>query len=153
MFGPGLYPSNRSNPSVILSHKKGFWLISLPLAILRLPSKYIDAIWGVRIATHIDKYDGSMVTFHCNRHEDDKYIQKRILLWTSSNVSIRHIPEKHFERSAMAACGARHCKTDQQLHKVISKQKRPHSRKSNHCECYSFSSFGYDPLECPIQQA
>ena len=45
---------------------------------------------------------------------------------------------------------ARHRKTDQQLHKVISKQKRPILRNFNHWRNAILSSFGYDPLECPI---
>ena len=57
------------------------------------------------IATsRIDKYDGSMVTFHYNRHEDDKYIQETIPVMDFIKRLIRHIPEKHFKMIRYGAC-------------------------------------------------
>ncbi len=40
--------------------------------------KYIGRYLGrpVIATSRIDKYDGEMVTFHYNRHEDGKYVQK-----------------------------------------------------------------------------
>ena len=42
--------------------------------------KYIGRYLGrpVIATSRIDKYDGELVTFHYNRHEDDKYIQEKI---------------------------------------------------------------------------
>ena len=60
------------------------------------------------------------------------------------------ISEKHFKMIRYGGLYARHRKTDQQLHKVISKQKRPILRNFNHWRNAILSSFGYDPLECPI---
>ena len=63
------------------------------------------------IATsRIDKYDGSMVTFHYNRHEDDKYIQETIPVMDFIKRLIRHIPEKHFKMIRYGGLYARHRK-------------------------------------------
>ena len=50
------------------------------------------------IATsRIDNYDGDMVTFHYNRHEDEKYVQRNGSRgWISSNVSSATF-KKHFK--------------------------------------------------------
>ena len=87
-------------PLLFFSIRRDFtFMPSLPLVILRLPSNISDAIWGrPMIATsRIDKYDGSMVTFHYNRHEDDKYIQETHPVMDFIKRPIRHIPEKHFK--------------------------------------------------------
>ena len=102
------------------------------------------------IATsRIDKYDGSMVTFHYNRHEDDKYIQETIPVMDFIKRLIRHIPEKHFKMIRYGGLYARHRKTDLQLHKVISNRNVPFYATLT-IGGMLFSSFGYDPLECPI---
>ena len=145
--------SNRSNPSVILLIKKGFYVYAKPSSCdPETAIKYIGRYLGrpVIATSRIDKYDGSMVTFHYNRHEDDKYIQETIPVMDFIKRLIRHIPEKHFKMIRYGGLYARHRKTDQQLHKVISKQKRPILRNFNHWRNAILSSFGYDPLECPI---
>lgn len=135
------------------SHKKGFYVYAKPSSCdPETAIKYIGRYLGrpVIATSRIDKYDGSMVTFHYNRHEDDKYIQETIPVMDFIKRLIRHIPEKHFKMIRYGGLYARHRKTDQQLHKVISKQKRPILRNFNHWRNAILSSFGYDPLECPI---
>lgn len=135
------------------SHKKGFYVYAKPSSCdPETTIKYIGRYLGrpVIATSRIDKYDGSMVTFHYNRHEDDKYIQETIPVMDFIKRLIRHIPEKHFKMIRYGGLYARHRKTDQQLHKVISKQKRPILRNFNHWRNAILSSFGYDPLECPI---
>ena len=63
------------------SHKKGFYVYAKPSSCdPETAIKYIGRYLGrpVIATSRIDKYDGSMVTFHYNRHEDDKYIQETI---------------------------------------------------------------------------
>ncbi len=117
------------------SHKKGFYVYAKPSSCdPETAIKYIGRYLGrpVIATSRIDKYDGSMVTFHYNRHEDDKYIQETIPVMDFIKRLIRHIPEKHFKMIRYGGLYARHRKTDQQLHKVISKQKRPILRNFNH---------------------
>jgi len=38
-----------------------------------------------------------MVTFHYNRHEDEKYIEETIPAMDFIKRLIRHMPEKHFK--------------------------------------------------------
>lgn len=42
-------------------------------------------------------YDGVFVTFHYNRHEDEKYVEKTLPAMDFIKRLIRHIPEKHFK--------------------------------------------------------
>ena len=67
---------------------------SLPPCGPETAIKYIGRYLGrpVIATSRIDKYDGSMVTFHYNRHEDDKYIQETILVMDFIKRLIRHIP-------------------------------------------------------------
>lgn len=42
-------------------------------------------------------YDGVFVTFHYNRHEDEKYVEETLPTMDFIKRLIRHIPEKHFK--------------------------------------------------------
>ena len=42
-------------------------------------------------------YDGVFVTFHYNRHEDEKYVEETLPAMDFIKRLIRHIPEKHFK--------------------------------------------------------
>ena len=42
-------------------------------------------------------YDGVFVTFHYNRHEDEKYVEKTLPAMDFIKRLIRHIPEKHLK--------------------------------------------------------
>ena len=99
------------------SHKKGFYVYAKPSSCdPETAIKYIGRYLGrpVIATSRIDKYDGSMVTFHYNRHEDDKYIQETIPVMDFIKRLIRHIPEKHFKMIRYGGLYARHLKTDQQ---------------------------------------
>ncbi len=83
-------------------------------------------IWRPVIATsRIDKYDGEMVTFHYNRHEDEQYIEETVPAMEFIQRLIRHIPEKHFKMIRYGGLYARHRKIDSKLHRAISKSKHP----------------------------
>lgn len=91
----------------------------------------------------------AMMTFHYNRHEDDKYIQETIPALDFIRRLIRHIPEKHFKMIRYGGLYARHREIDKNLHLAISKAKRHTLRDFNKWRTAILSSFGYDPLKCP----
>ena len=115
--------------------------------------KYIGRYLGrpVIATSRIDSYDedSETVTFHYNRHEDDKYIQETIPALDFIRRLIRHIPEKHFKMIRYGGLYARHREIDKNLHLAISKAKRHTLRDFNKWRTAILSSFGYDPLKCP----
>ena len=62
-------------------------------------TKYIGRYLGrpVIATSRIDNYDGETVTFHYNRHEDNKLVIETIPAMDIIKRLIRHIPEKHFK--------------------------------------------------------
>ena len=81
-------------------HKYGFYVYAKPNKCdPKNVVKYIGRYLGrpVIATSRIDKYDGEMVTFHYNRHEDEKYVQETIPAMDFIKRLIRHIPEKHFK--------------------------------------------------------
>jgi len=71
----------------------------------------------------IDKYDGDNVTFHYNRHEDEKLIVETIPALEFMKRLIQHIPEKNFRMIRYYSVYARHRESDKLLYRAISKQK------------------------------
>jgi len=61
-------------------------------------TKYIGRYLGrpVIATSRIDNYDSKTVTFHYNRHEDNKLVVETIPAMDFIKRLIRHIPEKHF---------------------------------------------------------
>ena len=81
-------------------HREGFYVYAKPNN--RPPNaltKYIGRYLGrpVIAALRIDNYNEKNVTFHYNRHEDEKLIVKTILVMEFIQHFIQHIPEKHFK--------------------------------------------------------
>ena len=93
--------------------------------------------------------DAETVTFHNNRHEDNKYIQETIPAIDFIKRLIRHIPEKHFKMIRYGGLYARHRKIDEKLHFAVSKTKRSKILSFNKWRSTILTSFGYDPLICP----
>lgn len=89
-----------------------------------------------------------MVTFHYNRHEDDKYVVETIPAIDFIKRLIRHIPEKHFKIIRYGGIHARHREADKHLRRAISREKHPIFRSFHQWRTAILSSFGYDPLEC-----
>lgn len=60
-----------------------------------------DLKWNSHIHCLISEggysYDGVFVTFHYNRHEDEKYVEETLPAMDFIKRLIRHIPEKHFK--------------------------------------------------------
>ena len=62
--------------------------------------KYIGRYLGrpVISTSRIDSYDGEFVTFHYNRHEDEKLVTETLPVLDFMARLTRHIPEKTFQR-------------------------------------------------------
>ena len=133
-------------------HQQGFYVYAKPnLCDPRIVVKYIGRYLGrpVISTSRIDKYDGEMVTFHYNRHEDEQYIEETIPAMEFIQRLIRHIPEKHFKMIRYGGIYARHREIDSKLYRAISKSKHHIYRSFNQWRTAILSSFGYDPLVCP----
>ena len=133
-------------------HQQGFYVYAKPnLCDPRIVVKYIGRYLGrpVIATSRIDKYDGEMVTFHYNRHEDEQYIEETIPAMEFIQRLIRHIPEKHFKMILYGGIYARHREIDSKLYRAISKSKHHIYHSFNQWRTAILSSFGYDPLVCP----
>ena len=133
-------------------HQQGFYVYAKPNPCdPRIVVKYIGRYLGrpVIATSRIDKYDGEMVTFHYNRHEDEQYIEETIPAMEFIQRLIRHIPEKHFKMIRYGGIYARHREIDSKLYRAISKSKHHIYHSFNQWRTAILSSFGYDPLVCP----
>ena len=110
--------------------------------------KYIGRYLGrpVIATSRIDSYDGDSVTFHYNRHEDNKLITETIPALDFISRLTQHIPEKHFKMIRYYGIYARHRESDQRLRRAVSKEK--HLFFFLTVERIHLHSFGYDPLKC-----
>ena len=132
-------------------HKDGFYVYARPNTCdPKTAIKYIGRYLGrpVIAASRIDRYDGDLVTFHYNRHEDDKYVEETIPVMEFIQRLIRHIPEKHFKMIRYGGIYARRRELDKKLRRTISREKHPVYRSFNQWRTSILSSFGYDPLKC-----
>lgn len=133
------------------NHEHGFYVYAKPNKCdPKIVTKYIGRYLGrpVIATSRIDKYDGEFVTFHYNRHEDDKYIEETIPVIEFIERLIPHIPEKHFKMIRYGGLYARHRNIDKKLIHAISREKHHIFRSFNKWRIAILSAFGYDPLEC-----
>lgn len=112
--------------------------------------KYIGRCLGrpVIAASRIDSYDGDFVTFHYNRHDDNKLITETIPVLEFISRLTQHIPEKQFKMIRYYGIYARHRKSDQRLRKAIPKEKHNFILSFNRWRESILHSFGYYPLKC-----
>ena len=133
-------------------HKHGFYVYAKPNKCEpQNVIKYIGRYLGrpVIATSRIDKYDSKCVTFHYNRHEDEKYVEETIPAIVFIKRLIRHIPEKHFKMIRYGGLCARHQKIDSKLRRSIHRSKHRFYRSFNQWRTAILSPFGYDPLKCP----
>ena len=133
-------------------HKRGFYVYAKPNKCdPKTVVKYIGRYLGrpVIATSRIDKYNGEMVTFHYNRHEDEQYTEETIPAMEFIQRLIRHIPEKNFKMIRYGGIYARHREIDSKLCRAISRSKHHIYRSFNQWRTAILSSFGYDPLVCP----
>lgn len=137
--------------SIYADHKNGFYVRTMPNKYT--PSqviKYIGCYLGrpVIAISRIDSYNGDSVTFHYNRHEDNKLITETIPALDFIALLTQHIPEKHFKMIRYYGIYARHRESDKQLRRAISKEKHKILLSFNRWRESLILSFGYDPLRC-----
>lgn len=138
--------------SVYADHKNGFYVRALPNRCE--PSKvikYIGRYLGrpVIATSRIDSYDGDSVTFHYNRHEDNKLITRTVPVLEFISMLTQHIPEKHFKMIRYYGLYARQRASDKKLHRAIFREKHKIFLSFNRWRNCILHSFGYDPLKCP----
>ena len=138
--------------SIYRNHKNGFYVHAKPNKCN--PSsviKYIGRYLGrpVIATSRIDHYDGETVTFHYNRHEDEKLVTERIPVLDFIARLIQHIPETQFKMIRYYGLYARHRESDKKLIPAIPKEKHKIILSFNRWRDCILSSFGYDPLKCP----
>ena len=137
--------------AVYADHKNGFYVYAKPrkcdpASVIKYIGRYLGR--PVIATSRIDNYDGDSVTFHYNRHEDDKLVTETIPALDFIKRLIQHIPEKHFKMIRYYGIYARHRDSDKRLNRAISKEKHNRYLSFNRWrECIA-SSFGYDPLKC-----
>lgn len=146
-------PSFKKMKSYIYKHcPNGFYVRAKPNKCNpNTVIKYIGRYLGrpVIATKRIDSYDGTNVTFHYNRHEDEELIVETIPVLDFIARLIRHIPEKHFKMIRYYGIYARHRKDDSKLRRAISKEKQRIFLSFNRWRDSILASFGYDPLRCP----
>jgi hypothetical protein len=139
--------------SIYRNHKNGFYVYAKPNkckpnAVIKYIGRYLGR--PVIATSRIDDYDGKNVTFHYNRHEDDKLVIETIPALEFIERLIMHIPEKHFKMIRYYGLYARHRESDKKLNHAISKEKHGFFLSFNKWRECILSSFGYDPLKCPV---
>ena len=113
-------------------------------------SLYIGRYLGrVPIAmSRIDSYDGEFVTFHYNRHEDDKLIIETLPAIDFIKRLIRHIPDKHFKQLRYYGLYASTTKRKHKLVYAIPKFKHIFHKMLTSWRVAIHLAFNYDPLVC-----
>lgn len=140
--------------SIYKNHKNGFYVYAKQN---RCDSKHVIKYIGrylgrpVIATSRIDAYDTleDTVTFHYNRHEDDKYIVETIPSMEFIERLLQHIPEKHFKQIRYYGLYARKNAEKYKFNLAIHKSKHKFLLSLNRWrECIALS-FGYDPISCP----
>lgn len=107
--------------------------------------QYIGRYLGrpVIATSRIDSYDGDFVTFHYNRHEDEKLVTETVPVLDFIQRLTQHIPEKHFKMNRYYGIYARHCESDKYLRRAISKEKHKIFLSFKRWRDSILHSFGY----------
>lgn len=138
--------------SIYKKHNNGFYVYAKPKdctpdSVIKYIGRYLGR---PAIATsRIDSYDGTTVTFHYNRHEDDVLVTESIPALEFISRLIQHIPERQFKMIRYYGIYARHRPQDKKLYRAVSQEKHKLLLSFNQWRPLILSSFGYDPLKCP----
>lgn len=135
-------------------HENGFYVYAKPsLADPRTVTQYIGRYLGrpVIATKRIDRYnkDADTVTFHYNRHEDNKYIERTLPAIEFIKLLMQHIPEKHFKMIRYYGIYSRHREIDKNLRRQRTSEQRRIFTSFTRWRESILLSFGYDPLQCP----
>ena len=137
-------------------HPNGFYVYAKPNKCdPKVVTKYIGRYLGrpVIATSRIDAYDGDYVTFHYNRHEDNKLIVEKVPVMNFIERLIQHIPEKNFKQIRYYGLYAKPKRCTSNLRHCISAEKQSIFRSFNRWRSSILSSFGYDPIKCPCCKA
>ena len=138
--------------SYIYKHcPNGFYVYAKPSLVNNKEIiKYIGRYLGRPIiaTSRIDKYDGTFVTFHYHRHEDNKLVSETVSAPDFIKKLIPHIPDKHFKMIRYYGLYAKHHKFFDKLFLAVSQQKRHILQSLNSWRMSLLLSFGYDPIWC-----
>lgn len=129
----------------------GFYVYAKPnICNTKEITKYIGRYLGrpVIATSRIDHYDGQFVTFHYNRHEDDKLVVEKIHATDFIKLLIVHIPDKNFKMVRYYGIYAKDHKNSKKLSLAVPKDRRNLLRTFNQWKVSILLSFGYDPLLC-----
>lgn len=132
-------------------HKDGFYVYAKPNKCdPKTVVKYIGRYLGrpVIATFRIGYYDGDFVTFHYNRHGDNRYVEETIPVMEFIQRLIQHIPEKHCKMIHYGGIYTRHREIDKKPLRIISPEKHRIYRSFNQWRTAILSAFGYDPLKC-----
>lgn len=112
--------------------------------------KYIGRYLGrpVIASSRIISYDGSVVTFKYNRHEDNKLIITSVPATEFIKMLIIHIPDKHFKMIRYYGIYAKHHINEKHFIMKISYNKRKVIKSLDYWQYSIMLSFGYNPLRC-----
>lgn len=135
-------------------HEKGFYIYAKPtLADPKTVTEYIGRYLGRPIIAtkRIDCYNkkDDTVTFHYNRHEDNKYIEQTVPAIDFIKLLMQHIPEKHFKMIRYYGIYARHRESDKKLRRQRTPEKRRLFTSFTRWRVAILFAFKYDPLQCP----
>jgi hypothetical protein len=135
-------------------HENGFYFYAKPsLADPRTVTQYIGRYLGrpVIATKRIDRYnkDADTVTFHYNRHEDNKYIERTLPAIEFIKLLMQHIPEKNFKMIRYYGIYSRHREIDKNLRRQRTSEQRRIFTSFTRWRESILLSFGYDPLQCP----
>ena len=114
-------------------------------------AKYMGRYLGRPVIStkRIDDYDGEFVTYHYNRHEDEKLVVVKLPVIEFMKLLAQHIPEKGFKQIRYYGIYAHNRKKDSHLYRAVPKEKRPFLLKTTRWRDAIAASFGYDPIQCP----
>lgn len=144
-------PSKKAKAACYREHKEGFYVYARPNRCdPKTVVNYIGRYLGrpVIATPRIDSCDGNLVTFHYNRHEDDKYVEETLPVMKFISRLIQHIPEQPFKMIRYGGIYARHRDIDKKLHRAISREKHHFYRSFNQWRTAILSAFDYDTLKC-----
>ena len=142
--------------AIYKNHCKGFYVYAKPNNCNpSVVSKYIGRYLGrpVIATSRIDSYSGSHVTFHYNRHEDNKLIVETIPAIEFIKRLIIHIPDKHFKMIRYygiynSSVSLSPTVQIARLIPAIHPSKRPFLRSLTRWRLSILASFSHDPLRC-----
>ena len=133
-------------------HQNGFYVYAKPRKCNpKDVVKYIGRYLGrpVIATSRIDSYKNGLVTFHYNRHEDDKYVSETIPVMDFIKRLIVHIPDENFKMIRYYGLYASGNEYYHGLIPAISHEKRHYMMSLQYWRKRILLSFGYDVLCCP----